>query len=586
VFLCSCLILCLNCNNAQSNGGESRGWFAKPKIEAAKFVRAIIEGDEATIRLALEQDIDPNSKNRYGDTALIWAVYRDRTQLAETLLQRGAKPNVAGTYRKTPMHWAAEAGLVQQLDLLLKHGAKIDIYDDHFQTPLHFAVKKGRLQAVEYLVKHGADPNWVDEKGKSPLFVAVEGNHGGIVEVLVLAGADPQKQASDGMTPLSLAIKKDRQRFFQTDVLAKGGKDFGKEIEAATVTKATNAKSRPKLHRKPFLQTLHRLVNAARQSEGLPPLVYEEGLSRIAGAHSKDMVARGFFQHVNPEGENPLQRAQKMRFEPPPFKKGERVGFGIGENIYQSAVHGGISSETTAGTRYLTYKWLSPEALAKQIVNGWMASPGHRQNILSKEFTHQGFGYAVKETRIWVTQNFYFPMGLTKVVDGREARPSYRPLRMARLIHDAVNMLRTENKRMPLSWNEDLALIARAHGEDMLERGFFEHINPDGEDASARARRFGFKVAGRTADGGQKTGIGENLSLGKVHEGGVTSTVGGTRFHEYDWLTEAALVAKAIEEWWNSPGHQANMLNRDYEQSGVAVVMDAEDQVYFIHNFF
>ena len=580
------VLIFIGCDTSNGDGQSRRTWFAKANIEPAQFVRAIIEGDEAIIDKALEQGIDPNAKNRYGDTALIWAVYKDRSQLAKILLERGANPNIAGTYQKGPMHWAAEAGLVQQLNLLLKNGAKIDIYDDHFQTPLHFAVKKGRSSAVAFLVKKGADPDWVDEQGKSPLYLAVEGNFGGIVEILVLAGANPEKPASDGSTPLSLAIRKNRQRFFQSDALAKGGRDYGKKIEASLVTVETNTKARPRLDRLQMVRALHRLTNAARNANHLPALVLNENLSALAQAHSKDMVARGFFEHVNPGGENPLQRAQRMGFEPPPFEEGERVGFGIGENIYQSAVHGGIASETEAGTRFLTYQWLTQNDLAKQIVNGWMASDGHRQNILNPEFTHQGFGFEVQGDRIWVTQNFYFPMALNAVVDGRQVRPDYRPGRMATLIHDAVNRLRKENKRPSLAWDEALAEIAKAHGQDMVKRGFFEHVNPDGEDASARAQRSGFKIFSRNVRGGRKTGVGENLSMGKVHEGGATSTVGDTRFHDVHWLTEAALVAKAVEEWWHSPGHRANMLNRDYERSGVAVVFDGNDQVYVIHNFY
>lgn len=31
-----------------------------------------------------------------------------------------------------------------------------------------------------------------------------------------------------------------------------------------------------------------------------------------------------------------------------------------------------------------------------EVVHGWMTSPGHRRNILNKNYTHAGFGYARK----------------------------------------------------------------------------------------------------------------------------------------------------------------------------------------------
>jgi len=46
------------------------------------------------------------------------------------------------------------------------------------------------------------------------------------------------------------------------------------------------------------------------------------------------------------------------------------------------------------------------DELAQRAVNGWMNSPGHRENILRKKFTHLGVGGVGKGDQVWLTQNF------------------------------------------------------------------------------------------------------------------------------------------------------------------------------------
>ncbi|MCX5893685.1 MAG: CAP domain-containing protein, partial [Deltaproteobacteria bacterium] len=52
---------------------------------------------------------------------------------------------------------------------------------------------------------------------------------------------------------------------------------------------------------------------------------------------------------------------------------------------------------------------LSPadrEALARRIMDAWMSSPGHRQNILNPDYTHLGVGVAASGAEISATQLF------------------------------------------------------------------------------------------------------------------------------------------------------------------------------------
>lgn len=102
------------------------------------------------------------------------------------------------------------------------------------------------------------------------------------------------------------------------------------------------------------------LVNNHRVSIGKNALAMHEGMRKTARAHSKHMgPVHAFFDHVNPEGDDPFQRMNKNNI------------------TYQTAgenIAAGYANATAA-------------------FNGWMGSPGHKANIENSLWTHTGIGY-------------------------------------------------------------------------------------------------------------------------------------------------------------------------------------------------
>jgi uncharacterized protein YkwD len=101
-------------------------------------------------------------------------------------------------------------------------------------------------------------------------------------------------------------------------------------------------------------------TNAERARHRLGLLTLDSGLARAAQQHSEDMVRRAFFAHENPDGAQVWDRALAAGYR---YRK-------VAENI-------------AAGQR-----------TAKEVVRGWMDSPGHRANILDGELTQIGVGRA------------------------------------------------------------------------------------------------------------------------------------------------------------------------------------------------
>jgi uncharacterized protein YkwD len=108
------------------------------------------------------------------------------------------------------------------------------------------------------------------------------------------------------------------------------------------------------------------LVNVERSKRNLASLRDSSTLRGAAGRYASQMVAGGFFDHVSPTGSTLRARIAGVGYL-------KRPGYAIGENI--GAGSGDLGT---------------PAA----IVAAWMASPGHRRNVLAREFRDVGIGVA------------------------------------------------------------------------------------------------------------------------------------------------------------------------------------------------
>ncbi|WP_106767889.1 CAP domain-containing protein [Paenibacillus faecalis] len=108
-----------------------------------------------------------------------------------------------------------------------------------------------------------------------------------------------------------------------------------------------------------FASQVVTLVNKEREKAGLKPLTVHEGLTKMAVDKAKDMNDNKYFDHNSPTYGSPFDMMKQY---------GISYSY-AGENI-------------AMGQR-------TPE----EVMNSWMNSEGHRQNILSPNFTMIGVGY-------------------------------------------------------------------------------------------------------------------------------------------------------------------------------------------------
>lgn len=103
------------------------------------------------------------------------------------------------------------------------------------------------------------------------------------------------------------------------------------------------------------------LVNQEREKNGLKPLIENKYLNQSAAAKAKDMLDRKYWSHNSPEGTEPWQFFKQSGY---PFSY-------AGENQAK------IFTNSNA------------------VVDSWMNSPTHKENILSSKFTETGVGVII-----------------------------------------------------------------------------------------------------------------------------------------------------------------------------------------------
>jgi uncharacterized protein YkwD len=109
------------------------------------------------------------------------------------------------------------------------------------------------------------------------------------------------------------------------------------------------------------------LVNATRVEHRMRAVRPDARLNQAADAHSADMVARGYFAHVTPDGRSLSDRVRATGYlaRSRDWALGEDIGWGTG-----------------------------PASTPASIFRAWMNSPPHRRVILDRTFRELGVGVA------------------------------------------------------------------------------------------------------------------------------------------------------------------------------------------------
>jgi ankyrin repeat protein len=173
--------------------GEKSPVTSKPPALAVALYQFSSDSQEAAnteiIIALLEAGADANVRYRYGNTALMGAVWRDNPEVVRHLLKMGVDVEARNMFGATPLMQAAETDDVSLISLLLDNGADINAKDDHGFDALRFAVRTGKAKSVQRLIERKADVNARDNAGSTALTFAKQEKLPQIISLLQKAGA-------------------------------------------------------------------------------------------------------------------------------------------------------------------------------------------------------------------------------------------------------------------------------------------------------------------------------------------------------------------------------------------------------------
>lgn len=137
----------------------------------------------------------------------------------------------------------------------------------------------------------------------------------------------------------------------------------------------------PKFKESALEKLLFETINEDRRGEGVPALVLNRNLCKLARDHAEDMLKNDFFGHNSSDGLNAQQRARKAGIKVPVY---ENIGWRSGPDK---------SSEMVLG-----------------IQSSFMKEPkeqrNHRYIILLKQLEFAGVGVAKKKDEVAIVQVF------------------------------------------------------------------------------------------------------------------------------------------------------------------------------------
>ncbi len=104
-------------------------------------------------------------------------------------------------------------------------------------------------------------------------------------------------------------------------------------------------------------------------------------------------------------------------------------------------------------------------------------------------------------------------------------------------VFEIVNAERSDQGLEPYGWDDNLALAAQRHAEDMVDQDYFSHDSLDGRSFVDRINETDYDASPR----------GENIAAGQQ------------------------TPASVMEAWMNSDGHRRNILSEGSNEIGVGL---------------
>ena len=248
--------------------------------------------DSQEIFSALRKGANPNARDIYGQSVLMWAsCHEKRLWLTELMLREGADPNLSDNDGQTALMYSAyvcESPVM--IRTLINAGADINAKDKDGVTALMISAKHSAPGIIAALLDAGAEINARDNQRRTAIFYAAENESSEpariITERLAKAGKNIRTiRDSEGMTALMYAAEKSTNPEIIRILIQAGSDVNAKDKNGTTALMLAAAKNiRPEI--------LYSLIDAGADINA----------QNSAGNTALILAARNHFYHAILEG--------------------------------------------------------------------------------------------------------------------------------------------------------------------------------------------------------------------------------------------------------------------------------------------
>lgn len=157
------------------------------------------------VRSLVERGVDPNASDAAGDPALTVAIRNDAPNVAEFLIAYPkTDPDRLNNALETPMMLAAYRNRLDLVEKLIARGAQVN---NPGWTALHYAASVGNVEIVKLLLEHAAYIDADSPNKTTPLMMAAHGKHRAVCNLLIAEGADPSLINQRGVSAAGFALR-------------------------------------------------------------------------------------------------------------------------------------------------------------------------------------------------------------------------------------------------------------------------------------------------------------------------------------------------------------------------------------------
>ena len=149
----------------------------------------IASGDVSSFNEIYNYIRNPNARNKFGDTILIYAILLKKYPIISSILAKGANPNLVNKLGYTPLNVALEMRDFKALELLANNKANLKYIDAFGRNYLMHAARVGSLAAVDLFIKSGINVNIMDNDGFTALAISYKHGQNVIASYLLKYGA-------------------------------------------------------------------------------------------------------------------------------------------------------------------------------------------------------------------------------------------------------------------------------------------------------------------------------------------------------------------------------------------------------------